>query len=58
MRAFDVWGEPAAQLNMDGKTEFKTTFGGLVGFVVAILMFWFTQTKVLKLISRDDPAIG
>jgi hypothetical protein len=55
LHALDVWGEPVAPLNMKGQTVYTTSAGGLVGMVIAALLVWFTQTKIMKMVNRNDP---
>ena len=58
LHSFDWWGEPVAPLNMRGQTVFTTSFGGVMGLVITVLMMWFTQTKVKRMINNDDPYLG
>ena len=33
LHSFDVWGQPVPQINMGGRSVFRTRFGGCVGVV-------------------------
>jgi hypothetical protein len=58
VKAFDVWGEPVAPLNMAGKSVYRTTFGGLVGIMVAGVISSFTYTRYNMLVERKDPKVS
>jgi hypothetical protein len=58
LHAFDWWGEPVAPLNMRGQTTHTTSGSGVVGLVITVLLLWFTQIKIMKMINRDDPSLG
>ena len=55
VQVFDVWGEPVAPLNMQGKTKYTTTFGGLNGMFFAGIVISFTYVRIMMLIDRSSP---
>jgi hypothetical protein len=57
IRAFDLFEEPVVQLNMRGKTSFKSTFGGLVGITIWGCLLAFLYTRTVKMLTRDSPII-
>lgn len=54
---FDKFGEPVANLNMAGKTQFRTRLGGLCGMAVYGLMTWFIFVRMKKMLNRENPTI-
>jgi hypothetical protein len=55
LHSFDWWGQPVAPLNMRGKTVFTTSVGGIAGVLISVLILWFSQTKIMKMINLNDP---
>ena len=57
LHSFDKFGEPVANLNMKGKTHYKTRLGGLCGLTVFGLIAWFIVVRGQKMINRIEPVI-
>jgi hypothetical protein len=57
LHSFDKFGQPVANLNMKGTTQYKTRFGGLCGIAVYGLMAWFLVIRVQKMMDRQNPTI-
>ena len=55
---FDLYGQPVALLNIRGITKFTTTCGGLVGMVIIGLILWFFETRLTKLVTKDDAVLS
>lgn len=43
-----------AELNLNGKTKYRSKLGGFCGLVASLMIFWFFITKVLKMVRRLD----
>lgn len=52
---FDYYREPVAQLNMQGKSEKTTTFGGFVGLLLTGLILWFLYLRSVILVQKRHP---
>jgi hypothetical protein len=49
---FDLYGEPVASLNVDGASVLTTVPGGVVGFVVVVMIVWFSILRGEIMINR------
>jgi hypothetical protein len=53
----DMYGEPVAPLNINGKTKISTSFGGIVSLLITALVLWFFGLKVKRMVDQSDPAL-
>ena len=58
LKSFDKFGEPIAQLNMAGMTQFKTRLGGICGLAIYSLMVWFSVLRVKRMYNLTSPALS
>jgi hypothetical protein len=58
LRGADLYGVDVAKLNINGKTEFNTTFGGVVSIFLRVFVVWFSIINLRKLISKQDATLS
>lgn len=58
LHIFDKFGEPVAELNMDGITRYKTRVGGVCGLAIYCLMTWFIIIRSKQMTSRSNPTLS
>ena len=57
LHSFDKFAEPVANLNMNGKSHYKTRLGGFCGLTVFGLIASFIVVRGQKMINRVEPII-
>ena len=54
---FDVFGKDVSPLNIRGETKQTTVQGGLTCMAIFVVLVTFTVSRLVKLITRDDPTL-
>jgi hypothetical protein len=54
---FDLFGVDVAKLNINGRTEFTTPFGGVVSLILRFLIAWFLVLSAKKIIGKEEAAL-
>jgi hypothetical protein len=54
----DLYGVEAVKLNINGKTEFTTPFGGAVSLFLRVLIIWYLVLNARKLFGKEDAALS
>jgi hypothetical protein len=55
--SFDMWGEVVSPINVSGESQYRSKFGGVLGFLIAVFISVFTVTRLQKMVNRDDPNV-
>ena len=57
LHSFDHFKLPVANLNMKGKSHYRTRLGGFCALSVYGLLVWFVFVRFQKMMSRRNPVI-
>ena len=58
MKGLDIFGIPIPSFNLKGRMSVQTGTGGVVSFIILLIMVLYASLKFIHLIEKENPNVS